>query len=222
MKSYRIYQIGSDTSIDDIFINIKNHPYNNDSGFSLIKKRSEFIECVHIYKKSQEKNIKLPTGELELITYVDYINTKFKVIEKNRKCFIILIDPPKEISKFNFDVLKIIPMFSSISLMKSNPDNFISYLRDSGLKIEIKKIELSDINVENKGIAKINFSSEKDIYTEAIHFIGNKKFTTTSAQLLINESEGDMSFLCQIGSNGTIRVNSENETVINHYFNFIS
>jgi len=215
MKSYRIIEIGGNFEIDTLYDSIISNPFNDKSGFIVDKKRTDFIEAVHFFKKIYQMNILSPIGEESSVTYHDYIKTVFKIISCNDRKFIIVINPPKESRVFNDDIKKTLPIFSFLKSINPEPIKLYEKLKQEGFNIDVTDLDISNININNRGLARITFSSDKDIYNDAINFVDNNKFIVKSLSMNINNN--NYSGKCKISSNGNLKLTSYNDAIINAY-----
>ncbi|WP_333913256.1 hypothetical protein [Vibrio coralliirubri] len=215
MKSYRIIEVSKSLSVIDIYDSIVHLPFDDGSGFLIHKKRNDFLEASHLYKKVVTKVIRDIEGNEESVTYHDYIKTNFKVVKLEGKPYIVVIEPPRESKIFNQDLKKSLPIFTSIRQVSKSPASFYQKLVGSGFKVEINEIELCNINILNKGLGRFVFSSENDIYKEAMSFVEEKNYDIKYMVMHI-ESQSSKS-RCKVSSSGVISMNEYNQDVLDVY-----
>lgn len=215
MNNYRIIEVSSNLSISDIYGSIVAHPFDGCSGFLVNKKRKNIIEASHHYKKVVNKIIRDLENNEETVSYYDYVKTDFKIITIEKNPYIIVINPPRESKFFNQDLKKSLPSFTSLKLISKIPISFYNNLVKHGYRIQINEIDISNINIKNKGLGRFTFYSEKDIYNEAMSFVNEKDFDIRYMVMLIELET--LCCKCKINSSGIISMAEYNQQVLNLY-----
>ncbi|WP_305369164.1 hypothetical protein [Photobacterium leiognathi] len=125
MNSYRIIEVSKKLSVGDIYGSIITHSFDDSSGFFVNKKRRDIVKASHVYKKLITKNIKDIEGNQEVVSYFDYIETKFNIISSDDKSYIVIIDPPRESKVFNNDLKKHYHYSQVLNIFQRNQKIFI-------------------------------------------------------------------------------------------------
>lgn len=215
MKTYRIIEISGKLDLSCIYDSIISLPFVDISGFTVDRKRKDVIEAVHVYKKEIIRKINLISGSEDIIKYFDYIKTQFKVINILGRIFVILINPPRENRVFNKDLKHILPRFTALKNVCPKPIDFYYNILNKGIKVDINEIDISNVNVNNKGLARFIFSSDKDIYNDAMSFIDKKDFFVRSLIMSIEQERSTCK--CKVSSSGNISMSGDHEELLNRY-----
>lgn len=217
MNSYRIIEVSNRLTLSDIYGSIVDRPFSDSSGFVIHKKRSSVLEGSHLYKKVVTKIITDIEGNKETLSYHDYIKTNFKVINVDETLYIIVINPPRESRAFNQDLIRALPQFTSLKTISKKPIDFYHHLVGSNFNVQINEIEINNINIKNKGIGRFIFTSDIDIYNEAMSFVEAKQFDIRQMIMKIEHNAEDVNIKCKINSCGVICMSDYNQKVLDVY-----
>lgn len=215
MKNYRIIEIYGKSTINEIKDFLSTKPFTEKSGFIINKKRDDTLEAVHIYKKEITKKIVSLNGDEETVSYFDHVRTNFKFIIIAEKKYVIIVNPPRDSKTFHHDLKMVLPKFIALKNLRPNPMDFYSSAIKKSMEVNINELDVSDININNRGIARFVFSSEKDIYHDAMSFIGNKNYTVRSISMTIEHNNTNLK--CKININGSISMSEYDQIVMDTY-----
>lgn len=215
MKSYRIVEISKKLTITEVYDSIMSYPFSDSSGFSVNKRRKDLIEASHLFKKRISKKIRDIYGNEEEISYFDYVKTNFSVININQRLYILVVEPPRETKVFNYDLKKSLPKFTSFRNISVNPILFYERLLNSKFSPTINEIDLANVNINNRGLGRFIFTSDQDIFKEAMSFVSNKDFCIRS--MLISVELETIACKCRVSSTGLISMSSYNQDLIEFY-----
>ena len=190
-------------SLKKLSADMLKNQYNNKltSGFVLEKVAVKNITGKFITKRIIKENIEDPFGSITEVSRISYDVIKFTI--NKDKLGLSIIDPPRSIKNFINILHEISGIGLSVSEVTIDPLIWLHSIENSIGKQDVTKIMASDINIHNKGLAKIEVVGKNDIRKEFTKFIQDKYHKVSSVKFNDNKMKsGSIILRC----NGSIKI----------------
>lgn len=135
---------------------------DSEDGFIISKIQSGLIAGKYVKKTTFVKDIINPFGGLEEINAIDYFIISFE-IDFYPKPTLRITNPKRTIKPLLTKLNSILGFNFSISDIMLNPLHILNDIEDIFGEIKVDKIELNDINIDNKALATLILKSEQDV-----------------------------------------------------------
>lgn len=177
MKTYKWLICSFPMPIRGIVEKLSMHIYdeNDGNGFILAQIRENSVSGKFVTKKNNESKIKDPFGNENVIKFVSYETTVFTIFE-DEQWLIEIENPGRSIKPFLNMLIKIFGFNFYIEELNINLRLVIDEIESKLGKLNISKIEVTDINIKNKGLGILTIKSQVDSRTLLENEILNQKF----------------------------------------------
>ncbi len=190
-----------------------NYRFKDESkqGFIISKASQSELTGKFLEKKTLIRELFNPFGMPNEVSTIDYVITEFSfylIFSKN--CYLLeLKNPPRTLKPFINFLNKIIGIGFTLKEFKLDPIQFSSEIESVFGEIMINKVNISELNINNRATANIQINSETDVR----EVLTNKMFA--NKKLKIKSIQG--SFLASEYSGGKFQLFSNSTVALSHF-----
>jgi hypothetical protein len=176
MKTFKWLKCSFPVSVEELSEKIRMEKYTdeNGSGFLITRLRHDSISGKHIQKKVTSISVTNPFGDENEVEFIIYDTTIF-TISFNESWVIEIENPGRTIKSFINDLSKIVGFGFYVSEASIDLEKFLKKIDSIYGKNRVSKIEISDINLDNKGLGSLNIKSKQDARSLLKNYITNQK-----------------------------------------------
>lgn len=197
---------------------INQYDEDHSSGFILHKTNKNLIKGTFVFRQFVTERTVDPFGEIAEFQRIKYHLTEFE-LTKHKIANLKLVNPPVRLREF-FESIKEIAGFTVVYHRVSfNTEQLYSYIKSNVSIIKAINIEITGINIENKGIACLQVKSTEDIYNSVKTYLEKRDYSIKKIKALLRHK--DIIGCFSIGANGGIECDEKlngflGDTIINY------
>lgn len=165
MKTIKWFRIGVPVSIEVLAQKIKDNPFKNDCRFGFILNKSTINEISgrFIEEKPFIKEISNPFGVSETIRILDFNVIEFTILKVNSNWLLQVYGTPRSIKPLTNKLANLIGFGFYVESINLDLKSLIECMEHDFGKLNIIKMELYNINIQNTALAQMLITSTKDV-----------------------------------------------------------
>lgn len=209
MKSYKWLKGSFPISISKVFDVLLLNKYTEETGegYVLNKLRESYISGRYIQRKYQVIDVVDPYGNKSEVEVINYLSIFFTIFE-SKDWFIEIENPGRSITPFINSLSKIFGFGFHITELSMDLEKILTTLDIEFGSHRLSKIEITNINLENKGVGSLIIKSEfdaRDIINNDIIKYTDYKFKLFKTYI---DSYEDSKGWIEVKSNGSLTISN--------------